>query len=106
MRRAFGPGRRGRDKFSSRKGTFDPNDTTHVKHTRLGVWDLYQEKNPKLERVPGSSKLEGLLHLKDCLPYVWRMLIDVGSLRNCWTLLFIFCLLDFLTSLLPALSIW
>ena len=106
MPRGFGPGRRTHTKISSRKGTFDPDDVTHVKHARLGIWDLYSEKNPQLERIPWSSKLEGLLHLQQCFPYVWRMLLDIGSLRSCWTLLFLFCLFDLLTSFLPALSIW
>ena len=99
-------GRRKREKISSRKGTFNPEDTTRVKHTRLGIWDLYEEKAPELENIPGSSKLEGLLQFKRDLPFVWRMLLDIGSIRSCWLLLALYCLTDVLLAFVPAVSIW
>lgn len=40
------PGKRGfrrRQQINSDEGTFDPEDTRKVKHTRIGIWDLYEE---------------------------------------------------------------
>lgn len=106
MRGSNRAGRRNRQKISSKKGIFNPEDTTRVKHTRIGVWDLYEGKTPELEHIPGSSKLEGFLQFKDNLPYVWRMLKDIGSLRSCWILLILYCIIDILVSFIPAVSIW
>ncbi|KAI0656859.1 P-loop containing nucleoside triphosphate hydrolase protein [Cubamyces menziesii] len=91
---------------SSRKGTFDPNDTHRVKHTRIGVWDLYEELNPDLENIPWSTSLEKLLEAYACLPYLLRMCMDILSIRSCWFLLVAYLTADFLSSLLPAASLW
>ncbi|KAI8983177.1 P-loop containing nucleoside triphosphate hydrolase protein [Trametes punicea] len=91
---------------SSRKGTFDPHDTRRVKHTRIGVWDLYEEINPDLEHIPGSTRLETLLEAYACLPYLIRMLQDILSIRSCWSLLVSYLAADVLLSLLPAASLW
>ena len=91
---------------SSRKGTFDPNDTHRVKHTRIGVWDLYEELNPDLENIPWSTSLEKLLEAYACLPYLLRMCMDILSIRSCWFLLVAYLTADFLNSLLPAASLW
>lgn len=42
-----------RTRITSRKGVFNPEDATQVKHTKLGVWDLYEEKEPELANIPG-----------------------------------------------------
>lgn len=97
---------RGRTRITSRKGVFNPDDQTKVKHTRLGVWDLYEEKEPELSRIPGSSRLERFLALKQSLPYLWMMLKDIGSIRSCWVLLVYYVALVFAGSLIPAVSIW
>ncbi|KAI0770932.1 P-loop containing nucleoside triphosphate hydrolase protein [Trametes elegans] len=91
---------------SGRKGTFDPNDTHRVKHTRIGVWDLYQEENPDFENVPGSVWLQRASEAYACLPYLMRMLRDVLSIRSCWVLLVSYFVAQFLHSLLPAASLW
>ena len=51
--------RRGRH-WTASKGTFDPEDSLRVKHTQIGVWDLYEEIQPELQHVPGATKLEQL----------------------------------------------
>ncbi|KAI0668740.1 P-loop containing nucleoside triphosphate hydrolase protein [Trametes maxima] len=91
---------------SNRKGTFDPADTHRVKHTRIGVWDLYEELNPDLEHVPGATWLEKVLEAYACLPYLVRMLKDILSIRSCWLLLVSYLAADFLHSLIPAASLW
>lgn len=85
---------------------FNPEDVTRIKHTRIGVWDLYEEKTTELEHIPGSSKLEALLQLKENLPYVWQMLLDIGSLKSCWTLLMLYYMIVIVSSFIPAISLW
>ncbi|KAI0820613.1 P-loop containing nucleoside triphosphate hydrolase protein [Trametes gibbosa] len=99
-------GKRWGQRRSNRKGTFNPDDTHRVKHTRIGVWDLYEEENPNLERIPGSSWLERGFEVYACLPYLMRMLKDILSIRSCWLLLTSYLAADFLNSLLPAASLW
>ena len=93
-------------RITSRKGVFNPEDTKRVKHTRIGVWDLYEEKVPELERVPGLSRLERFLTIKQTLPYVWRMIKDIGSIRSCWLLLFLYLILELVEALVPAAVLW
>ncbi|EKM60432.1 uncharacterized protein PHACADRAFT_109893 [Phanerochaete carnosa HHB-10118-sp] len=103
----MGGRRRGASRrITSRKGVFNPEDTKRVKHTRIGVWDLYEEKIPELERVPGLSRLERFLTLKQTLPYVWRMVKDIGSIRSCWLLLTLYLILDLVGALVPAAVLW
>lgn len=88
-------------------GTFNPKDTAQVKHTRLGVWDLYKQKFPKIARVPGSWwAFERRLEVFNDLPYVWRMLKDVASLKSCWTYLALYLVIEVLNALVPAVSLW
>ncbi|TCD60798.1 hypothetical protein EIP91_009511 [Steccherinum ochraceum] len=97
----------GRRRISGkRKGVFNPDDATRIKHTRLGVWDLYEEKAPEVEHVPGVSYWERYLEIRRDLPYVWTMLKDVGSIRSCWSLLFCYATIEAFTSLLPAANLW
>ena len=91
---------------SKRPGTFDPNDSHRVKHTRIGVWDLYEEVNPDLNNIPGSTWMEKTLEAYACLPYLLRMIQDILSIRSCWILLGAYAGAEVLNSLLPAASLW
>ncbi|KAH9855745.1 P-loop containing nucleoside triphosphate hydrolase protein [Lenzites betulinus] len=99
-------GKRWAQARSNRKGTFNPDDPQHVKHTRVGVWDLYEQENPDFDKIPGSTWLERGLEAYACLPYLLRMLKDILSIRSCWFLLTSYLAADFLSSLLPAASLW
>ncbi|EJF56118.1 P-loop containing nucleoside triphosphate hydrolase protein [Dichomitus squalens LYAD-421 SS1] len=99
-------GRGSRRPRSTRPGTFDPNDTTRVKHTRIGVWDLYEQINPALAHVPGSSYAEKAFAAYECLPYLLRMIHDILSIRSCWWLLTAYTLAEVGQALLPAASLW
>ncbi|KAF8876487.1 P-loop containing nucleoside triphosphate hydrolase protein [Infundibulicybe gibba] len=88
------------------KGKFDPSDPVNVKHSRIGVWDLYEETQPELARVPGASYFENYFEMRNSLPFVWRMLKDIGSIRSCWSLLAMYLASEFVASLIPAVSLW
>ncbi len=107
---AFSPprnmGRRQRNINANRKGVFNPDDADRVKHLKMGVWDLYRERDPELEKIPGSSRLDKYLEMKRNLPFVWRMLKDIGSIKSCWPLLMLYLLLEVMVSLIPAAALW
>ncbi|KAJ3719796.1 P-loop containing nucleoside triphosphate hydrolase protein [Lentinula raphanica] len=99
--------RRGID--THRKGKFDPNDEKQVKHTKIGkVWELFEERQPELAKVPFSTRLnlERYLGIYDSLPYVWRMLKDIGSIRACWLYLALYVVVQLALSLIPAVQLW
>lgn len=101
--------RRGRGQKTRRgpkHGKFDPCDANTVKHTRLGVWDLYEQVDPGISRLPGVSELARRLEVLNDLPYVWRMLKDVASIKSCWLYFLIYCIVELLSSLLPAVTLW
>ncbi|GLB36684.1 putative (ABC) transporter [Lyophyllum shimeji] len=93
-------------KSPKRKGKFDPSDAQNVKHTTVGVWDLYEEIHPELAHVPGSSRLEPYLEMAKNAPYAWRMLRDIASIRACWWLLGVYLAVECVASLIPAVSLW
>ena len=87
-------------------GNFDPHDTNTVKHTRLGVWDLYEQVDPGVAQLPGVFQLARRLEVLNDLPYVWRMVKDVASIESCWFYFFIYCVVELLSALLPAVTLW
>lgn len=84
---------------------FDPEDAKRIKHTRIGVWDMYEERQSDI-RIPGSSRLETYGQMIQGLPYVWRMLKDICSIRRCWMLMSLYFLVEVAASLIPAVSLW
>ncbi|KAJ7630342.1 P-loop containing nucleoside triphosphate hydrolase protein [Roridomyces roridus] len=109
MRR--GGGKRGKGqgpKVNWDKGVFDPEDNTKVRHTKLGVWDLYEAREPKLDYVPFSfiNRLETFHEMKGSFPYVVRMFREIGSIRACWWLLGGYLLVSLALSFLPAVELW
>ncbi|KAL4065775.1 P-loop containing nucleoside triphosphate hydrolase protein [Scleroderma yunnanense] len=95
-----------RRKPLSKAGVFDPNDAQRIKHTRLGVWDLYEERMTDKIPIPASSRLEILVQMFQGLPHVWRMLKDVCSIRRCLVLICLYLLVEIGTALIPAMSLW
>lgn len=88
------------------QGKFDPSDANGVKHTAVGVWDLYEQVQPESAQIPGSLQLEPFLDIIRSLPYVWRMVKDIGSIRTCRILLTIYFVIEAIASLLPAVALW
>ncbi|KAF8665110.1 hypothetical protein AX16_000577 [Volvariella volvacea WC 439] len=95
-----------RRRISSRRGTFDPSDSVNVKHTRLGVWDLYEEVHHRANFITSSISFEPCLQLLNNMSYVWRMLGDIGSIRGAWWLLVGYLATELTASLIPALYLW
>ncbi|KAG1725553.1 P-loop containing nucleoside triphosphate hydrolase protein [Suillus paluster] len=91
---------------TTRPGKFDPQDA-RVKHTRIGVWDLYEDRQTdSMPRIPGSSRLETYAQIVQSFPHVVRMLKDILSIKRCWLLLSVFFVVEILASLTPAVSLW
>lgn len=88
------------------KGKFDPEDAKNIKHTRIGVWDLYEEKHPTLARIPGSSRFETYLEMWNNVPFIWRMIRDLSSIRACWFPFGLYLVVELLSAFVPALSLW
>jgi len=79
----------------------------NVKHTRIGVWDLYEDESA----IPLFSRLrwpgfKSYAMLAQALPYVWRMVKDIASTPNCSLLLLAYFLLEVVISLIPAVSLY
>lgn len=96
---------RGPRKSLQRPGVFNPHDATRIKHTRIGVWDLYEEKRSDIP-IPGSSRLETASQMLQGLPYVWRMLKDICGIRRCLVLMLLYLTVEIVASLIPAVSLW
>ncbi|KAG0703055.1 P-loop containing nucleoside triphosphate hydrolase protein [Suillus ampliporus] len=89
-------------------GTVDPQEALRVKHTRIGVWDLYEERQTRLSRMSGSlaSLLETYAQILVSIPHVVHMLRDILSIKRTWILLPAFLVVEFFASLIPAVSLW
>ncbi|KJA29087.1 hypothetical protein HYPSUDRAFT_32429 [Hypholoma sublateritium FD-334 SS-4] len=68
----------------------------NVKHTRIGLWDLYEDKAHAPARVRWPT---------DALPHVARMLTDVASIPACAPLLLALLALDLLIAIVPAIHL-
>lgn len=88
-----------------RRGVFDPHDAMRIKHTRIGVWDLYEEKHVDIP-IPGASRLETASQMLRNLPYIWRMLKDICSVRRCLVLMLLYLAVEVAAALVPAVSLW
>lgn len=94
--------------MTTHTGKVDPKDARRVRHTRIGVWDLYEERqtNSSLPHIPGSSIAETCAQMIQNTPYVVRMLKDMLSIRRVQILLPIFLIIEVIDSLIPAVSSW
>ena len=80
------------------------DDLEGVRHTRLGVWDLYEDLDTERKEVLGlSAQIEDA---KQCLPYVWRMLVEISRLRDCRMLLAAAAVVHAALAFVPAVSLW
>ncbi|KAG1768462.1 P-loop containing nucleoside triphosphate hydrolase protein [Suillus placidus] len=90
----------------ARTGEFDHQDARRFKHTRSGIWDLYEERQSNLPRIPVSSISETYTLIIQSVPHLVRMLKDVLGIRRCSMLLSAYLVVEVLASLIPAVSLW
>jgi hypothetical protein len=89
---------------SEEKRAFKPRDGKVLEHRKVGVWELYQERDQFLSYFPTSWKIEAYAGIWKDLPYLWRTLRDLCTVA--WPPLFLYLILTFVKSLLPALTLW
>ncbi|KAI0288520.1 HlyB/MsbA family ABC transporter [Russula brevipes] len=81
-----------------------PRDGKVLKHTKLGVWDLYQEHDKLLSYFPTSWKIEAYTGIWNDLPYLWKTIRDLSTVA--WKPLSLYLVTTLAKSLLPALTLW
>jgi hypothetical protein len=86
------------------KPAFEPRQGKVLEHTRIGVWDLYQERDQLLSYLPTSWKLDAYTEMWNDLPYLWKAMRDIASVA--WPVLSLYLVLTLANSLLPALTLW
>lgn len=90
--------------LSKKKDVFDPDNRKAIEHRKLGVWDLYVERDKLLSYFPTSWKIESYVGMRNDIPYLCRALRDMRAIA--WPLLSLYLVLTLVKSLLPALSLW
>ncbi|KAI0288518.1 HlyB/MsbA family ABC transporter [Russula brevipes] len=97
--------RKNRRREKKRRGSaFDPQNDALVEHRKLGIWDLYIERDPTLSYFPTSWRMEEFAGLLNDMPYLWRTIRDVGAVT--WPLLSLYVVMTLISSLVPALKLW
>ena len=86
------------------KPAFEPRKGKVLEHTKLGVWDLYQERDQLLTFLLTSWKIDAYTEMWNDLPYLWRTIRDLASVA--WPMLSLYLVLTLARSLLPALTLW
>ncbi|KAG1874098.1 P-loop containing nucleoside triphosphate hydrolase protein [Suillus tomentosus] len=75
-------------------------------HTRIGIWDLSEERGKELPRTPDPSILKTFVQIRDNTPYVVRMFKEILNIRRVRRLLPAFLVVRVLGSIIPAISLW
>ncbi|KAJ6573847.1 hypothetical protein DFH09DRAFT_1276918 [Mycena vulgaris] len=97
------------EKPANSDSAFNPEDVQNVRHTKIGIWDFYEQIEPKLKMVPWSlrAKMETYHEIKGSFPFVVRMFKDIGSIGRGWYSLFGgYVLITVLLALIPAIELW
>ena len=85
----------------------DPYAGRVVTHSKIGVWDWYEEVDPDRSQISVISRLrKSYTDLAGSFPYVIRMFRDVLSIPGCRPHLAVFGLTELGLALVPAASIW
>ncbi|EED84738.1 predicted protein [Postia placenta Mad-698-R] len=86
---------------------FDIQDQKRVKHTRIGVWDLYEaRKDPQKLGIPGAALVYQYKQIVRALPYLWTVLNDAVRIKNGILLLSLYAVVQILKALVPAAALW
>ena len=90
------------------KVLFDPDDYSLVKHTRIGVWDCYQEisGSRRMFKLPILSKIRLVIEASQQTHPVTRMLKDMLSISECRPYFALLAPLKLAEATVPAISLW
>lgn len=79
----------------------DPKDAGRIRHTRMGIWDLYEDRETDVSRIAWTY-----VQIVQSVPYILRTLKDILGIRRAWIPLFALLVIEVLASLTPAVSLW
>lgn len=89
---------------------FNPDDRTVVRHTKAGVWDIYNDisgfTRRKLFRLPFLSKVKAIKEAYQGRAHVLRMVHDITTLENCALYFVAWTVLKFVSAFMPAVALW
>ncbi|CAE6422002.1 unnamed protein product [Rhizoctonia solani] len=88
---------------TARQG-FDPTNPTTSKHINLGVWDYYEEKAPRLNRVPLVKIYRRMTNGLSGAPFAWRLMGDVVRLAPVLVWFYLACI--GLNAVMPAVTLY
>ena len=83
---------------------FEPRKGKVLEYTRIGVWELYQERDQLLSYLPTSWKIDAYAEMWNDLPYLWKTIRDLASVA--WPTLSLYLVLSLARALMPALTLW
>ncbi|KAI0668743.1 HlyB/MsbA family ABC transporter [Trametes maxima] len=94
---------------SSRESPAYSPDPHPIRHTRLGAWDVYEQRGVSAGRKGNgmvASALESLRTMAECAPYVWKMFQDIFALSGCRRPLMLYGITSLAAALIPAITLW
>ncbi|CCO26732.1 hypothetical protein BN14_00763 [Rhizoctonia solani AG-1 IB] len=83
---------------------FDPTNPATSKHVNLGVWDYYEERAPKLNRVPIVKIYRRVTQGLSGAPFAWRLMKDVIQLAPVLVSVYLACMA--LSAIMPAVTLY
>jgi hypothetical protein len=92
-----------RDKNEDKRA-FEPRKGKVIEYSKIGVWDLYQERDRLLSYFPTSLKIDAYTEMSNDLPFLWKTIGDLFSVA--WPTLMLYLFLSLVKSVLPALTLW
>ncbi|KIY69884.1 P-loop containing nucleoside triphosphate hydrolase protein [Cylindrobasidium torrendii FP15055 ss-10] len=81
-------------------------NTDEAKHTKIGIWDFYQERLPKTASLGIGVPFFKRFQVSQDAPYLWTMLKDIGKDQSCAVLIGLLASCKLASALLPAVSLW
>lgn len=87
---------------------FDPDDTTLVRQTQVGVWHLYDDisGSKRIFSLPLLSRGKILVEAYNGGPYMARMLRDISGIEGCKPFFFGWLFVKLCLAFIPAISLW
>ncbi|KAF8742265.1 P-loop containing nucleoside triphosphate hydrolase protein, partial [Rhizoctonia solani] len=83
---------------------FDPTNSATSNYVNLGVWDYYEERAPKLNRVPLVKIYRRITQGLSGAPFAWRLMKDVVRLAPVLVWVYLTCIC--LGAVMPAVTLY